>query len=56
MLNVPEVGPRVPILRPLKTSETVICLEGRLDWFFYEVHDSGGSTHDGEVATDESNF
>ena len=56
MLNALEVGTHVPIHRHLKTSETVICLEGCLDWVFYEELDSGGPTHDGEVATDESRF
>ena len=36
MLNALEVGTKVPIHRHLKTSETVICLEGCLDWVFYE--------------------
>ena len=36
MLNVLEVGTKVPIHRHLKTSESVICLEGCLDWVFYE--------------------
>lgn len=36
MLNALEVGTHVPIHRHLKTSETVICLEGCLDWVFYE--------------------
>lgn len=39
MLNVLEVGTRVPIHRHLKTSETVVCLEGCLDWVFYEEMD-----------------
>ena len=32
MLNALEVGTRVPIHRHLKTSETVVCLEGCLDF------------------------
>ena len=36
MLNALEVGTRVPIHRHEETSETVICLEGCLDWVFYE--------------------
>lgn len=36
MLNALEVGTHVPIHRHLNTSETVICLEGCLDWVFYE--------------------
>ena len=59
MLNALEVGTKVPIHRHLKTSETVICLEGCLDWVFYEElpnMDAGGPIHDGEIAQDESNF
>lgn len=36
MLNALERGTHVPIHRHLKTSETVICLEGCLDEIFYE--------------------
>ena len=39
MLNALEVGTKVPIHRHLKTSESVICLEGCLDWVFYEEID-----------------
>ena len=59
MLNVLEVGTKVPIHRHLKTSETVVCLEGCLDWVFYEEKsgvDTGGPVHDGETATDETQF
>ena len=59
MLNALEVGSKVPIHRHLKTSETVICLEGCLDWVFYEElpnMDAGGPIHDGEIAQDETNF
>ncbi len=59
MLNALEVGTRVPIHRHLKTSETVVCLEGRLDWVFYEElpnMDAGGLVHDGEIVADESCF
>ena len=59
MLNALEVGTHVPIHRHLKTSETVICLEGCLDWVFYEElpnMDAGGPIHDGEMAADETNF
>jgi cupin fold WbuC family metalloprotein len=57
MLNVLEVGTKVPIHRHLKTSESVICLEGCLDWVFFEEMagvDTGGPVHDGEVAVDET--
>ena len=59
MLNALEVGTKVPIHRHLKTSETVICLEGCLDWVFYEElpnMDAGGPIHNGEIAHDETNF
>lgn len=35
MLNALEVGTKVPIHRHLKSSETVVCLHGRLDVIFY---------------------
>ena len=59
MLNALETGTKVPIHRHLKTSETVICLEGCLDWVFYEElpnMDAGGPVHNGERAADETNF
>ena len=59
MLNVLEPGTHVPIHRHLKTSETVICLEGCLDWVFYEelpTVDTGGPIHDGVTALDETAF
>lgn len=59
MLNALEPGTHVAIHRHLKSSETVICLEGCLDWVFYEElpnMDAGGPVHDGEVAVDERQF
>lgn len=59
MLNALEPGTKVSIHRHMKTSETVICLEGCLDWVFYEElpnMDAGGPIHDGETAADETNF
>lgn len=59
MLNVLEPGTKVPIHRHLKTSESVVCIEGCLDWVFYEElpnMDSGGPVHDGETAADETCF
>lgn len=59
MLNALEPGTHVAIHRHLKTSETVICLEGCLDWVFYEELpgvDTGGPVHDGETAIDETAF
>ncbi len=59
MLNVLEVGTKVAIHRHLKTSESVICLEGCIDWVFYEELpnlDAGGPVHNGEVAADDTCF
>lgn len=59
MLNCLEVGTKVPIHRHLKSSETVVCLKGCLDWVFYEElpnMDAVGPVHDGETAADVSNF
>ena len=59
MLNALEPGTHVAIHRHLKTSETVICLEGCLEWIFYEELpgvDTGGPVHDGETAVDETAF
>lgn len=49
MLNFLEPGTVVPIHRHEDTSETVICLKGRLDWIFYEElpnMDAGGPGRD----------
>lgn len=35
MLNALEVGTKVPIHRHEETSETMVCLQGRLDVIFY---------------------
>ena len=59
MLNALESGTHVPIHRHLDTSETVVCLEGCLDWVFYEELpniDAGGPVHDGTTAVIESSF
>ena len=59
MLNALEVGTHVPIHRHLKTSETVVCMDGCLDWVFYEELPNiidGGPIHDGEKALDETCF
>ena len=59
MLNVLEVGTHVPIHRHLKTSESVVCMEGCLDWVFYKEMpnvENGGPVHDGETAVDETQF
>ena len=36
MLNAIEPGSEIPIHRHQKTSETVVCLRGRLVWEFYD--------------------
>lgn len=36
MLNAIEPGSNMPIHRHQKTSETVVCLRGRLVWEFYD--------------------
>ncbi len=59
MLNVLEVGTKVLIHRHLNTSESVACIEGCLDWVFYEEMpnvDAGGPIHAGETAVDETCF
>ena len=59
MLNVLEPGTKVPIHRHLETSESVVCLEGCLDWVFYDelpTADTGGAVHDGVTASDETLF
>ena len=59
MLNVLEVGTHIPIHRHLKSSETVVCLEGCFDEVFYEElpnMDAGGPVHNGEMALDETCF
>lgn len=59
MLNALEVGTHVPIHRHIKTSETVVCLEGCLDEVFYEELpgvESGGPVHDGVRVVDETAF
>lgn len=58
MLNVLEPGTRVPIHRHLKTSETVICIEGCMDEVFYEEIQGNADkpAHNGEKALDESAF
>ena len=59
MLNALEPGAHVPIHRHLKTSETVICIEGCLDEVFYEELpnlDAGGPVHNGVAVADESCF
>ena len=59
MLNVLEPGTKVAIHRHLNTTESVVCIEGSLDWIFYEelpTADTGGTVHDGETAVDETQF
>ncbi len=59
LLNVMEPGTHVPIHRHMKTSETAICIEGCLDWIFYQelpTVNAGGPVHDGEHVIDETCF
>ena len=52
MLNALEPGTHVPIHRHLNTTETVVCLEGCLDWVIYEEmpkRDAGESVLDDET-------
>ena len=59
LLNVLQPGTHVPIHRHLHTAETGLCLEGCLDWVFYEEMpnmDAGVPVHDGERALDETCF
>ncbi len=43
MLNVLEIGTEVPIHRHDETTETVICIKGKLDEVFYEEVPSSNS-------------
>ena len=59
MLNVLEPSTRVLIHRHLKTSESIVCIEGCLDLVFYEEMpnmDGGGPVHDGMTVADETQF
>ena len=59
LLNVLMPGTHVVIHRHLRTAETGLCLEGCLDWVFYEEMPNmvaGGPIHDGERAFDETCF
>lgn len=56
MLNCLEPGTQVPIHRHEDTTETVICLKGKLDWIFYEelLRPDGSSLS--EAAKPSGNF
>lgn len=58
MLNALQPGTVMPIHRHLDSSETIVCLEGCLDWIFYkELPDVDcGRSHDGETAVVASEF
>ena len=59
MLNTLEVGTHMPIHRHNKTSESVVVLEGCLEWVFFKelpTMDAGHPVHDGEKAIDENQF
>lgn len=52
-------GAHIPIHRHLKSSETVVCLEGCFDEVFFDElpnMDAGGSVLNGEIALDETCF
>ena len=46
MLNALEPGTKVPIHRHTDTSETVVCLDGCLDWILYEAHPNNNGESD----------
>ena len=50
MLNYMEVGTVVPIHRHEETSETNICIKGRLDVVFYDKGDDGGFVESSRVS------
>ena len=59
MLNTLEPGTKVAIHRHVDTSETAVCLEGCLDWIFYQELpnvEAGGPVHDGTTVVDETQF
>ena len=59
MLNALEPGTQVPIHRHLKSSESVVCLEGCLEWVFYDEipnHDVGEPVYSVETAADDTCF
>ncbi len=59
MLNVLEPGTKVAIHRHADTSESVVCLEGCLDWIFYQElpnMNAGDPVCDNDKAIVESNF
>ena len=53
MLNVMEIGTHVPIHRHLNTSETVVCLEGCLDWVFFSEQSDVGEHYEQKASMDE---
>ena len=59
MLNVMEPGTIVPIHRHLKSSETIICLDGCLDWIIFEekiLSETDNFSNNREKAEDNNNF
>lgn len=58
MLNALQPGTKMPIHRHMDSAETVICLDGCLDWMFYEELPDvdAGRSHDGESAVVEAGF
>ena len=56
MLNSLSPGTVMPVHRHMNSSETVVCLEGCLDWIFYEELPDCECGGDGEKGTVEANF
>ena len=58
MLNALQPGTIIPIHRHLDSAETVVCLEGCVDWILYkELPDvDAGRSHDGEKTVVRSGF
>ena len=59
LLNAMIPGTKVPIHRHKHSSETIVCIEGCLDFVFYEMQNDkevDESFCNGEVAKDESAF
>ena len=48
-LHILEIGTHVPTHRHLKTTEAMICMDGCLDWMFYEELPSMASRSDYEL-------
>lgn len=58
MLNALQPGTIMAIHRHMESAETVVCLEGCLDWIFYKElpEVDAGRSHDGETAVVKAGF